>query len=249
MRRRRIAASGWRFGVTATEDKSDGAHGSGKTYVALLQAAWYWLARLGCRMFCAIVFRYRARGRENIPADGAFILASNHQSFLDPVFLGVAVNRPLTYVARDTLFRFRLFALLIRSVNAIPIGRNKADIAGMRAIIARLQQDEAVCLYPEGTRTHDGRIIPVKPGFGLLCRRSKAAVVPALIDGAFECWPRQRKLFSPGAVMVWYGPPLRPEQIRTMTNEQLADHLTRTLRQMQHDCRLRQGKQPYDYDV
>lgn len=234
--------------MTATEAKSGGAPAGDRTRGALLMAAWYRLAQLGCRLFCAVVFRYRTRGRANVPAQGAFILASNHQSYLDPVFLGVAVNRSLTYVARDSLFRYRLFALLIRSVNAVPIGRNKADIAGMRAIIARLRQGEAVCLYPEGTRTRDGRIIPVKPGFGLLCRRSKVPVVPALIDGGFECWPRFRRFFYPGAVTVWYGTPLPPEQIRTMTNEQLADHLTRTLRRMQHDCRLRQGKQPYDYE-
>jgi len=213
-----------------------------------LKFAWYWLARLGCRMFCIVLFRLRVHGRENVPSTGAVILASNHQSYLDPVFCGVGLQRHLTYVARDSLFRFRLFALLIHSLNAIPIGRDKADIAAMKAIIARLREGAAVCLYPEGTRTRDGRIIPVKPGFGLLCRRAKAVVVPVLIDGGFECWPRYNRLFQPGRVMVQYGQPLSPTQIATMTNEDLADYLTRTLRQMQHDCRLKQGKKPYDYE-
>ncbi len=213
-----------------------------------LKAAWYWLAQLGCRMFCAVVFRFRVYGRRNVPSEGAAILASNHQSYLDPVFCGVGLRRHLCYVARDSLFRYRLFALLIGSLDAIPISRGKADIAGMRAIIARLQEGRGVCLYPEGTRTHDGRIGAVKPGFGLLCRRAKAAVVPVLIDGGFECWPRHRRLFSPGAVTVCYGRPLSPAQVQAMSNQELADHLTRVLRQMQHDCRLRQGKQPYTYE-
>ncbi len=212
-----------------------------------LKIAWYWTARLGCVVFCAIVFRLRVRGRENVPRGGAYILAGNHQSYLDPVFCGVGLRRRLCYVARDSLYRFKPFAWLIRSLDAIPIGRDKADIAAMKMIIARLQQGEAVCLYPEGTRTHDGGIVAFKAGFGLLCRRSRAAVVPVLVDGAFECWPRQKRFFVPGRVTIWYGPTLAPEEICAMTNEELADRLTATLRQMQHDCRLEQGRQPYDY--
>jgi len=213
-----------------------------------LRFAWYWLARFGCWIACAVLFRLRTCGRENVPTTGAVILASNHQCYLDPVFCGVGVKRHLTYVARDTLFRYRLFGLLIHSLNAIPIGRDKADIAAMRAIIARLREGAAVCLYPEGTRTYDGRIIPVKPGFGLLCRRAKAAVVPVLIDGGFEVWPRFHRLFQPGRVLVQFGQPLSPAQIATMGNEDLADYLTRTLRQMQNAARLQQGKPPYDYE-
>ena len=214
----------------------------------MLKWGWYWLARFGCRVFCAIVFRYRVSGRENVPETGPVILASNHQGYLDPVYCGVGLNRHLVYVARDTLFRYRLFAFLIHSLNAIPVSRDKADIAAMRAIIARLQGGAAVCLYPEGTRTHDGRIIPVKAGFGLLCRRAKAVVVPVLIDGAFETWPRHRRLFQPGAIRVQFGAPLSPTQIETMSNEDLAETLTQTLRQMQHASRLQQGKTPYAYE-
>jgi cytidylate kinase len=230
-----------------TSPPNHGSHAS-SSFSPALKFAWYWLAQLGCRMFCTLLFRFRAYGQANVPVEGPVILASNHQSFLDPVFCGVPLRRHLVYVARDTLFRYRLFAFLIHSLNAIPIGRDKADIAAMRAIIARLREGAAVCLYPEGTRTRDGRIIPVKPGFGLLCRRAKAAVVPVVIDGGFEVWPRHNRLFKPGAVMVVFGPPISPAQIETMSNEALADHLTRTLRQMQHDTRLKQGKPPYVYE-
>jgi 1-acyl-sn-glycerol-3-phosphate acyltransferase len=161
----------------------------------------------------------------------------------------VGIWRRLTFVARDTLFTHWFFGRVIHSVNAIPIARGKPDISAIKTFIARLRQGEAVCLYPEATRTCDGRIVPFKPGFGLLCRRSKAAVVPVLVDGAFECWPRHKKLFTPGRVTIWYGKTLYPDQLRTMTNEELAEHLTATLRQMQHECRLQQGKQPYDYST
>jgi cytidylate kinase len=220
-----------------------------RSAVDRVKAAWYWFARFMCQAFCTLFFRYRSYGRENLPRTGSFILASNHQSFLDPVFCGIAVKRHLTYVARDTLFRNWFFGPLIASVNAIPIGRDRADIAAMRLVIDRLRQGGAVCLFPEGTRTDDGRVIPVKPGFGLLCRRSKATVVPVLIDGAFELWPRHRKLFSPGSIVVRFGTPMSPEQIARMTNEELADTLTRTLRRMQHEVRLQGGRPPYDYEA
>jgi len=213
-----------------------------------LRWLWYWLARFICWLFCVLYFRFRFHGRENVPRSGAVILAGNHQSFLDPVFCGIALKRHLTYVARDSLWHFGPFGRLIGSVNAIPIGRDKADIAAMRMIIDRLRQGEAVCLYPEGTRTLDGRIAAFKAGFGLLCRRSKAAVVPVLVDGGFECWPRHRKFPSPGAIDIWFGEILPADRVLTMTNEDLADYLTRTLRQMQHAARLKAGRKPYAYE-
>jgi 1-acyl-sn-glycerol-3-phosphate acyltransferase len=88
----------------------------------------------------------------------------------------------------------------------------------------------------------------VKAGFGLLCRRAKAVVVPVLIDGGFETWPRHKRFFEPGPIVVHFGTPLSPAQIETMSNEDLADHLTRTLRQMQQTSRLRQCKPPYAYE-
>jgi cytidylate kinase len=211
-------------------------------------AAWYSFARFLCRVFCMLFFKLRIFGSEHIPADGPVIVASNHQSFMDPVFCGVGAPRRLVYMARDSLFSFGPFGWLLRSVNAIPISRDKPDISTMRAVIERLRKGEAVCLFPEGTRTSDGRIAPFKSGFGLLCRRGGATVVPVLVEGAFECWPRHKKLFNPGSlVIVRFGKPLTPEQVKTMSNEQLADHITHVLRQMQNQSRAKQGKEPFDY--
>ena len=212
-----------------------------------LTMKWYWVARFLCQLFALTFFRYRVYGHRNVPSEGSFILVGNHQSFLDPLFCGIGARRMLTYMARDSLFTTRFFGGLIRSVRAIPLSRDKADIGAMKLVLARLKAGEGVCLFPEGTRTWDGRITAFKPGFGLLCRRSKALVVPLLIAGAFECWPRQKKLFSSGSILVQFGKPLAPERAKTMTNEQLADWVTQTLRRMQHDARLQQGKQPYDY--
>jgi 1-acyl-sn-glycerol-3-phosphate acyltransferase len=190
----------------------------------------------------------RICGRENVPQKGAFVLVSNHQSFLDPLFCGVPLKRPLHFLARDTLFANRLFGGLIASVNTIPVKLGTADLSTMKTVISRLKEGNGFCLFPEGTRTSDGKIAPFKPGFGLLCRRAEAAVVPVMIEGAFECWPRHKKIFSPGSeITVCYGTCLSAEQVKDMNDRELAEVLTDTLRRMQNDCRVRQGKEPFKY--
>jgi 1-acyl-sn-glycerol-3-phosphate acyltransferase len=215
--------------------------------VERLKIIWYWLLRLGCRLLCVLLFRLRAQGLKNIPDTGAFLLVSNHQSFLDPIFCGVFLKRHMHYLARASLFANWFLGWLIRSLNAIPVERGKGDLSAMRTVIARLKEGKAVCLFPEGTRTSDGKIEQLMGGFGLLSRRGDAAIVPMVIEGAFECWPRQNKLFRPGRVEISYGKPIGPEQVRTMKDRQLAEFLTDTLRQMQKDLRQRLGKNPHDY--
>jgi 1-acyl-sn-glycerol-3-phosphate acyltransferase len=195
-----------------------------------------------------LFFQVHIYDRENVPKKGALVLVSNHQSFLDPIFCGIPLRRPLYFLARDTLFANRFFGWLISSVNTIPVKRGKADLSAMKIIIGKLKEGNGVCLFPEGTRTSDGKITAFKSGFGLLCRRGEAAVVPVLIDGAFECWPRHKKIFSPGAqIVICYDKAITAEQVKNMDDRELARTLTDTLRRMQAKCRIKQGKKPYCY--
>jgi len=212
-----------------------------------LRAVWYRIARAVLRAFCIVCFRLRASGRENIPAEGAFILASNHQSYLDPMLCAVRIKRQLNFLARQSLFSNRFFGRLISSVGALPLKQDQADMATMRQVIALLNEGKGVCLFPEGTRCEDGRIAPFKPGLGLLCRRGNATIVPVVIDGAFEAWPRHKKIFSFGSIRVQYGQPVTADQAKEMGDKKLAQALTETLRQMQHNLRKEQAKEPYQY--
>lgn len=190
----------------------------------------------------------RFQGLENVPSNGPFILAANHQSFLDPLFAGIALKGQLNFMARDTLFKSKIFGPLLSSVKAIPVRRGQTDIASIKTIIAKLKQGESVCLFPEATRTTDGKIAPFKGGLGLLSRRSGAAVVPVLIDGAFECWPRHQKLFTAGSkIIVSYCPPISAEQIKNMDDDDFAHLLTDTLQNIQSQIRIKDGKQPFNY--
>ena len=209
---------------------------------------WYWFIVWLCRWFCKIFLRLRFYGLENIPDEGGFIITSNHQSYLDPIFCGLHIKRPFYYLARDSLFTPWLTGRLIASLTTIPVRRGEADMSAMRQVIGRLKEGHGVYLFPEATRTRDGKITPFKPGFGLLCRRGNAAVLPVVIEGAFECWPRHKKMFIIGSkISVCFGKLITAEQVKEMDDRQLAESLTVKLREMQNECRIRDGKEPFDY--
>jgi len=208
---------------------------------------WYWVGKWGCRVFCILFFRFRVYGTEHIPDKGPFILVSNHQSFLDPIFCGVAVKRRMWYVARDSLFRNWFLGWLISTIDTIPVERDKADLSAVKQIMRRLKEGMGICMFPEGTRSSDGRIAKLKGGFGLLCRRTEAAIVPMVIEGAFECWPKEKKIFSRGPIAVCYGKAIRAQDVKGMSDEKLAELVTNTLRRMQSEFRVKQGKRPLEY--
>jgi len=214
-----------------------------------LRECWFWFARWVCRAFCIGFFHLLVSGKDNIPKKGAFVLVCNHQSYLDPVFCGAPLKRHLCFLARESLFKNWFFGWMISSVNTIPVKQGKADLPAMRKVISKLKEGKAVCLFPEGTRTSDGRITAFKPGFGLLCRRGNAIVVPMVLDGAYECWPRHKKVFESGTIAVRYGKAITAEQVKKMSDKELAEELTEKLRRMQNECRIKHGKKPYEYLV
>lgn len=210
---------------------------------------WFVVARFCCKIFCKLFFKMEVYGMENVPKKGPFLLASNHQSFIDPLFCGVFLKPPTFFLARDTLFANWFFKRLLTSVNAIPVRRGTAHLSAMKKIISKLKDGFSVCIFPEATRTGDGRIARLKSGFGLICRRGNAALVPVVIEGAFECWPRNKKIFIPGKkVIVCYGCPIKAEEIKNMDDKQLAEIVTGKMRKMQKDCRIKLGKEPFEYD-
>ncbi len=174
-------------------------------------------------------------------------MLSNHQSFLDPMLNASPVRRQCCFAARDSLFRVPVFGPLFHSFNAIPVRRGEADMTAMRAFIERLKSGMVLVLYPEGTRTVDGRISEIKPGFGLLARKADVPVLPCVIDGAYECWPKRNKLFRPGRAYITYGPAIPVEHIKAVGDRVFARELTDILRRMQTELRLKAGKVPFNY--
>lgn len=175
----------------------------------------YWSARFIMQCLARVWLRSEARHLERVPAAGPVILASNHASFADPPLVGTTMTRPGYFLARDTLFKIPVFGWYIRKLNAVPVNREGGGGAGLKAILDRLAEGGAILLFPEGTRSADGNLLPARSGIGLIVIKSDAPVVPVRIYGSFEAWGRHRKLPKPGKVRVIYGEPMDFSALRT----------------------------------
>ncbi len=187
------------------------------------RAALYWLTSTAIWILAKLLYRLRTEGRHNVPMQGPVVVVANHQSHFDPPFIGGATRRQLSYMARDTLFQGP-FGWLIRLYDAVPVDRDGSGLAGIRAMLRRLKQGGALVLFPEGTRSPDGQLQPLLPGFIALARRSKAVIVPIAFDGPHEIWPKGAKfprLF--GRAAMHYGEPLSPETIAELSDEELLE--------------------------
>ena len=138
----------------------------------------YFLGWSFYRALYSTYFRWRVFNSERVPLSGPVILASNHASYLDPPLVGSGVNRAINYLARDTLFRYPGMGWLLRQWNSVPVDRDGGGAAGLKAILDRLLAGGAIILFPEGTRTSDGKLQPARSGIGLTVIKSTAAVVP-----------------------------------------------------------------------
>jgi 1-acyl-sn-glycerol-3-phosphate acyltransferase len=177
------------------------------------------------RTVYATYFRWRVSGAENVPATGAVILASNHASFLDPPLVGSGLKRDINYLARESLFRFPLVGALLRSWNSVPVDRDGGGAKGLKMILGRLLDGAGIILFPEGTRTRDGKLQPARAGIGLVVAKSDAPVVPVRVFGTFEAFGRNVKFPRPKRIGVKYGVPMRFEKLRAEAKECSKDRL------------------------
>ncbi len=193
-----------------------------------LARLWYSVLWSPCWAISLIYFRYRYWGRGNVPPTGPVLLVANHQSHLDPVLVGIACPRQLKYLARQGLF-FWPFSLWIRSLGAVPIDRERGSIGGIKTTLRLLSQDQAMVVFPEGSRTPDGRLHPLLPGFCLLARRSGATVVPVSIDGAYAAMPRGSYFPKPATIRAVFGTAIRAEESEGWSDGQLIEVVTRRI--------------------
>jgi 1-acyl-sn-glycerol-3-phosphate acyltransferase len=168
----------------------------------------YWFCRTSAALVARMVFNYRAFGQENIVEDGPAIMAANHQSFLDPPLIGITCRNELYYMARKTLFEKKLLGPLISRVNARPVDLSRGDLTAVRTIINLLKEGHRTVIFPEGTRSRDGKIQPARPGIGMIIAKTLVPVVPMRIFGSFEAWPKGGSI-RPHRVTVVVGKPLR----------------------------------------
>lgn len=170
-------------------------------------AYWRILQFIMQNIFC-VWLGYRARGLERLPPTGGALFLINHQSYVDPLLVGLPLTRPVSYLARDNLFGVPVIGHILKNTYVMPINREAASTASLREAIRRIDAGFYVGIFPEGTRTLDGRVGEFKPGFLALLRRTEVPVIPVGIAGAFESYPKGRPFPWPGRVRVVFGEPL-----------------------------------------
>lgn len=168
-----------------------------------------------------LLFRLRVAGRENVPADGAVVFASNHISNIDPVFLGVAAPRQIHFMAKAELWRFGPLGRLVEALGAFPVRRGEADREAIRSAVSYLDGRATVGIFPEGHRQRTGRLGAPLPGFALLALREGVQTVPVAITGTNRILrgglPRLPK------VTVTFGLPLDPTMVAVPRGERHAE--------------------------
>lgn len=184
----------------------------------LAARAWYDAVWYAAFTFFTFGFSLRRSGWANVPRRGPVLFVANHQSMFDPVLVGVASRRYLSFLARSTLFSQPGLGPVIRSLNAIPIDRGMGK-DGMQAVLDSLAAGRAVLMFPEGERTHTGAVQPLKAGVSLLVKRVTCPIVPVGIAGCYEAWNRFHKLPNfaplllppaPSTIAIAIGEPIDP---------------------------------------
>jgi 1-acyl-sn-glycerol-3-phosphate acyltransferase len=182
------------------------------------------------RLNSILFFRMRVYGREHAPRHGPALICANHQSHFDPGLIGLSLDTRVNFLARRTLFDKAWLRWILEYLDSIPIDREGPALGGIKETLKRLKNEELVVIFPEGTRTRDGEISPLKPGFTTLARRAKALMVPIGIDGAYQAWPRDRWYPWFSQVVLVIGPPLTPEEVDSLSDAALVAELERRIR-------------------
>ena len=153
------------------------------------------------------------RGTEQIPQAGPVIYMGNHQSNFDILALTNAIPRRFSWLAKEELFRVPFFGGAMRRAGYIPLDRSdgRQALKSIEEAARRIREGVSVVIFPEGTRTHDGSLLPFKKGGFILATRAAVPVVPFTINGSREINPRNRFRLHGGAITVTFSRPLWPE--------------------------------------
>jgi len=169
----------------------------------------YFLFSNLARIIAKVFFRMRVVGRENMIEEGPLILAVNHASFFDPPLAGICSRRAVYYLARKTLLDWPFFGPLFPDMNVIPVERDGNDMSALREVIKKLKEGNGIVLFPEGTRSVDGRLQPARAGIGFVIAKTGAPVLPMRIFGAYDAFPKGAKRLRLSKITVVIGRPIR----------------------------------------
>ncbi|MGD0770338.1 MAG: lysophospholipid acyltransferase family protein [Tepidisphaeraceae bacterium] len=188
------------------------------------------IARVGTTVF----FDLKTYGSRNVPKSGGVLLVANHQSYLDPLLVAVHLYRPVSFLAKSELFENPYFGWFIRKLHAFPVRQGEGDVGAVREMIRRLEEGNALNIFPEGSRTETGEMAPLEKGVALVIRKAGVPVVPVAIVGSFAAWPKDAMIFHPHPVRVKYGKPI---DFNGKKGQEIIDTLETELRSLMAELR------------
>ena len=154
---------------------------------------FYKILKVIFRFTFNLLFSPKVIGAENVPKEGAMIMAANHMSNWDPPILGTYLPRTVGYMAKEELFKPAIAGAIIKSLNAFPVKRGASDRGAIKIALNILKKGLCLGIFPEGTRSRDGKLHKAQAGVSLIAAMSKAPVVPTALIGTNKIWSKEEK--------------------------------------------------------
>jgi len=165
---------------------------------------FYRFARRVLGWVIALFNRWEIEGRENIPSSGPVVLVANHVSYWDPPVMGCSVERTVHFMAKEELFSLPVLKWLMPRLQCFPVKRKAADKNALRTALKYLERGEVLGIFPEGTRSRTGKLLPFEPGAALIALKAGAPIVPMALLGTRKAFPASLR----GRIKVRIGKPL-----------------------------------------
>lgn len=202
-----------------------------------VSAIFYWIIKTIAWPVTRIYVRLRVEGLHHVPATGPVMVVANHASFVDPIVLGSAFPRRITFMITRPIYKLRRLTWFYYLMGTIPVAPEIPDPGAMKSALRVLHAGGIVGIFPEGQRMPDGNLGEGKAGAALLAARTGVPVVPAAIVGAHAVMPVGAAFPRPRPVKVVFGSPIRFPAVTTRrpTREQLdvfADHMMKTISEL-----------------
>jgi 1-acyl-sn-glycerol-3-phosphate acyltransferase len=169
---------------------------------------YFRIVRACCAAVFRLYFRLEFQGFEHVPKRGPFIVAPNHQSYLDPFWVSIPFPYPLRYMTWDRFIFMPIIGHFIRTLGAFPVKLEKGDRAALRLSLTHLKQGGTLMIFPEGGRTRTGAVMPFKPGVIRLACDANVPIVPVTIVGGYEAYNAHHIFPRPRKVKIIYHPPM-----------------------------------------
>ncbi len=185
----------------------------GRRLAGLIADVWYAVVKNALWVVCKVLFRLRIEGRWHEPVRGPFIVAANHASAIDPPIVGIALRHKAAYMGKHELLQTPVLGPLLRSIGVFPVRRGEPDRGAIRRSLQVLDSGGVLVMFPEGTRSPDGRLRTPETGAALIALRTGATVLPVAVINSHRILPKGARRPKMQRVTVRMGPPLTAPRI------------------------------------